>query len=167
MYTYLGFNVLFYCCIVCFSSCQNTCTNEACEPPFEKLTNASSCYYISKDLVGGDEAFARCINIGGYLANFETLEEAMLMKQKLREMNSGLHFFVGGRNINRRQPGGDWRWIKNGAMTKMSYFAFDSGQPDGVDRNPQDCMFFYATERYRFHDAHCDRFYKGGYICEK
>lgn len=52
-------------------------------------------------------------------------------------------------------------------MTKMSYFAFGSGQPDGVDRKPQDCMFFYATERYRFHDVHCDRFYKGGYICEK
>ena len=31
--------------------------DEACEPPFEKLTNASSCYYISRDLVGGDEAF--------------------------------------------------------------------------------------------------------------
>uniref|UniRef100_K1P7G4 Uncharacterized protein n=1 Tax=Magallana gigas TaxID=29159 RepID=K1P7G4_MAGGI len=68
----------------------NALPYEACEPPFEKLTNASSCYYISKDLVGGDEAFARCINIGGYLANFETLEEAMLMKQKLKKMNSGM-----------------------------------------------------------------------------
>lgn len=80
---------------------------------------------------------------------------------------TGLHFFVGGRNINRRQPGGDWRWIKNGAMTKMSYFAFGAGQPNGVDRQPQDCMFFYALEHYRFHDVHCDYSYKSGYICEK
>jgi hypothetical protein len=27
--------------------------------------------------------------MGAYLANFETLEEAMLMKQKLKRMNSG------------------------------------------------------------------------------
>ncbi|XP_052719668.1 uncharacterized protein LOC128191577 [Crassostrea angulata] len=149
MNMYLGFYVLCSCCIVCISiaSCQNNISqlsiflDEACEPQFEKLTNASSCYYISRDLVGGDEAFARCINIGGYLANFETLEEAMLMKQKLMEMNSGLHFFVGGRNINRRQPGGDWRWIKNAAMTKMTYFAFGGGEPDGIDSQPQDACF--------------------------
>lgn len=32
---------------------------------------------------------ARCLRIGGYLANFETLEEAMLMKDKLKTMKTG------------------------------------------------------------------------------
>ncbi|XP_061164479.1 C-type mannose receptor 2-like [Saccostrea echinata] len=137
-----------------------------CSPPFQIYEG--NCYYISKDKVSGDEAFARCSRMGAYLANFETLEEAMLMKKKLNEMNSGLHFYVGGRNINRRKPGGDWRWIKNGEMKEMTYFAFGSSQPDGADTAPQDCMFFYAAERYIFHDVFCDHdAYLGGYICEK
>lgn len=161
----LGYYVFCWCCVVCFSDCSdNQNTNKACKPPFHRFAN--SCYYISKDQVWGDEAFARCINIGGYLANFETLEEAMLMKQKLKRMNSGLHFFVGGRNINRRKPGGDWRWIKNGTMTKMSYFAFGNGEPNGSDSKTEDCMFFFAAEYYRFHNVYCDN-YNGGYICEK
>lgn len=32
---------------------------------------------------------ARCTNLGAYLANFETLEEAMAMKLFLQQMNSG------------------------------------------------------------------------------
>ena len=80
---------------------------------------------------------------------------------------SGQSFLVGGRNINRRKPGGDWRWIKNGKMTKMTYFAFGPGQPDGTDRSPQDCIAFYAPDRYMLHDYPCDHGqYKGGYICE-
>nr|XP_034301058.1 perlucin-like protein [Crassostrea gigas] len=162
---HLGYYVFCLCCVVCFSDCSdNKNTNKACKPPFHRFAN--SCYYISRDQVWGDEAFARCINIGGYLANFETLEEAMLMKQKLKKMNSGLHFFVGGRNINRRKAGGDWRWIKNGTMIKMSYFAFGNGEPNGIDSNTQDCMFFFAGEHYRFHSVFCDN-YNGGYICEK
>jgi hypothetical protein len=81
---------------------------------------------------------------------------------------TGLHFYVGGRNINRRKSGGDWRWIRNGKMTKMTYHAFGAGQPDGSDRAPQDCMFFFAGERYTFHDVYCDNgTFLGGYICEK
>nr|XP_034301087.1 perlucin-like protein isoform X3 [Crassostrea gigas] len=132
------------CCFVCFSDCLgNQNKNKACKPPFHRFAN--SCYYISRDQVWGDEAFARCINIGGYLANFETLEEAMLMKHKLKKMNSGLHFFVGGRNINKRKPGGDWRWIKNGAMTKMSYFAFGKGEPSGSDKRFKIACSFMQT----------------------
>lgn len=32
---------------------------------------------------------ARCTNLGAYLANFETLEEAMAMKLFLQQMNTG------------------------------------------------------------------------------
>ncbi|VDI05189.1 Hypothetical predicted protein, partial [Mytilus galloprovincialis] len=43
-----------------------------------------------------------------------------------------IHYYFGGRNINRYKPGGDWRWIKkNGDMVKMIYFAFDTGEPNG------------------------------------
>ena len=80
---------------------------------------------------------------------------------------SGLPFYVGGRNINRRKPGGDWRWIKNGKMTKMTYFAFGPGEPNGSDKSPQDCMFFYALDRYNLHNVSCDHGHDlGGYICE-
>ncbi|XP_065932790.1 F-box/LRR-repeat protein 4 isoform X2 [Magallana gigas] len=54
--------------------------------PFFQIGN--SCYLIKKDTVSADEAFARCLLIGGYLANFETLEEAMLMKDKLIKMST-------------------------------------------------------------------------------
>jgi hypothetical protein len=75
---------------------------------------------------------------------------------------------VGGRNINRRKPGGDWRWIRNGKMIKMAYHAFGAKQPDGSDRAPEDCIFFYAGENYALHDMYCDNgLYHGGYICEK
>ena len=80
---------------------------------------------------------------------------------------SGLSFYVGGRNVNRRKPGGDWKWIKKGKMTKMTYFAFGAGEPNGSDKSPEDCMFFYAGDRYKLHDIDCDnRTYLGGYICE-
>lgn len=32
---------------------------------------------------------AKCLRIGGYLANIETLEEAMLIKYKLMKMKTG------------------------------------------------------------------------------
>lgn len=51
-------------------------------------------------------------------------------------------------------------------MTKITYFAFGNRQPDGTDSNPQDCMFFYAADSYRFYDFHCAYDF-GGYICEK
>ena len=78
---------------------------------------------------------------------------------------SGLSFYVGGRNINRRKPGGDWRWIKNGKMTKMTYFAFGAGEPDGSDKSPQDCMVFLVADRYQFHNYPCENYFLG-YICE-
>lgn len=51
-------------------------------------------------------------------------------------------------------------------MTKMSYFAFGGGEPDGIDSQPQDCMFFNPFDYHRFYDIPCD-IHKGGYICEK
>ncbi|XP_034301075.2 uncharacterized protein [Magallana gigas] len=131
--------------------------------PFFQIGN--SCYLIKKDTVSADEAFARCLLIGGYLANFETLEEAMLMKDKLIKMSTKISYFVGGRNINRRKQGGDWRWIKNGTMTQMKYFAFGTGEPNGTDQSPEDCLMFYAAKAYAFNDANC-RIKNGGYICE-
>ncbi|XP_061169141.1 uncharacterized protein LOC133178461 [Saccostrea echinata] len=136
-----------------------------CPGQYKKI--GDSCYLIKKAKVSADSAFANCLDTSGYLANFETLEEALRMKQILKKMNTGIHFYVGGRNINRRKPGGDWRWIKHGQMTKMTYHAFGAGEPNGSDRSPQDCMFFFAGERYTFHNVPCDNgSYLGGYICE-
>ncbi|XP_061163726.1 uncharacterized protein LOC133172908 [Saccostrea echinata] len=136
-----------------------------CPRRFKKLWD--SCYLIRKARVSADTAFADCLDAGGYLANFETLEEALRMKNFLKKMHTGYNYFVGGRNINRRKSGGDWRWIKNGQMTKMKYFAFAAGEPNGSDSSPQDCMMFYAGKRYKFHNIYCDNgSYLGGYICE-
>ncbi|XP_062566001.1 uncharacterized protein LOC134228360 [Saccostrea cucullata] len=136
-----------------------------CPRGFRKLWD--SCYLIKKDRVSADTAFAYCLKAGGYLANFETLEEALRMKKILKKMHTATSFFVGGRNINRSKPGGDWRWIKHGQMTKMKYFAFGAGEPSGSDRSPEDCMFFYSGERFAFHNVPCDNGrYHGGYICE-
>ncbi|CAC5426867.1 unnamed protein product [Mytilus coruscus] len=111
---------------------------------------------------------AFCAERGAYLANFETLEEAMTMKLKLQRMNTGLHYYVGGRNINHYIPIGDWRWIKKGKMNNFTYYAFDGGQPDGTNIGPQDCMFFFAATSYKFRDVFCDaEEYFGGYICEQ
>nr|XP_022322048.1 uncharacterized protein LOC111123779 isoform X1 [Crassostrea virginica] len=138
---------------------------DRCPEQYKEYRN--SCYFVKKDSVSGDKAFIRCLEAGGYLANLETLEEAMFFKNLVKNMKTGLSFYVGGRNINRRKPGGDWRWIKNGKMSKMTYFAFGATQPDGNDKYPQDCMFFYAPDRYKLHDVFCDNgHYLGGYICE-
>lgn len=37
---------------------------------------------------------ARCLQIGGYLANFETLEETMLMKDKFKKMKTGKFIYL-------------------------------------------------------------------------
>ncbi|XP_065932791.1 F-box/LRR-repeat protein 4-like [Magallana gigas] len=136
---------------------------DRCPSPFSQYQNF--CYLINNNIVSGDEAFARCLQIGGYLANFETLEETILMKDTLFKMKTGISYFVGGRNINRRKPGGDWRWIKHGTMRKMRYFAFGGGQPDGTDRSPQDCLCVYVRDGYAFHDTFCGKKLVG-YICE-
>lgn len=82
--------------------------------------------------------------------------------------NTGVHYYVGGRNVNRILQHGDWRWIKHGRATKMMYntFAFNQG-PGGKPDSEKDCIFFYASDRYKFHDQGCDNGrYLGGYICE-
>ncbi|XP_062596729.1 uncharacterized protein LOC134258201 isoform X3 [Saccostrea cucullata] len=136
-----------------------------CPRGFRKLWD--SCYLIRKARVSADTAFVNCLNAGGYLANFETLEEALRMKKKLEGMHTSTSFYVGGRNINRRKPGGDWRWIKHGQVTKMAYYAFGAREPNGSDRSPQDCMFFYSGEGFAFHSVPCRSARSdGGYICE-
>ena len=45
---------------------------------------------------------------------------------------------------------------------KDDVFAFGAGEPDGIDKDPQDSMFFYAGDRYKLHDVNCDQ--PGGYI---
>lgn len=72
---------------------------------------------------------------------------------------------MGGRNINRRKPREDWRWINHGTMIKMSYFAFGKGQPSGTFKSADDCMIFFSEDGYKFHDANCGPKI-GGYICE-
>ncbi|CAC5391232.1 unnamed protein product [Mytilus coruscus] len=141
----------------------------SCEKPYQKIGNG--CYFIRNDRVSGNAAFASCTDPGAYLANFETIEEAMVMTLFLQKKKIGYHYYVGGRNIDRYLPNGDWRWIKNGKVTKMTYFAFAEGQPSGTAKDEQDCMFFYANNRYQFYDIECDNesYYAcyGGYICEK
>lgn len=78
----------------------------------------------------------------------------------------GSYFYIGGRNINRYIKGGDWGWIKHGKMTKMTYFAFDSSEPNGSFSSPEDCMFFHGARGYLLHNACCDC-YAAGFICEK
>lgn len=50
-------------------------------------------------------------------------------------------------------------------MTRMTYFAFGAGEPDGTDKSPQDCLLFNAGDGYKFHNANCG-IKIGGYICE-
>ncbi|XP_063412594.1 C-type lectin domain family 4 member E-like [Mytilus trossulus] len=138
----------------------------SCQEPYQRI--GSRCYFISDNKVSGNAAFASCTDPGAYLANFETLEEAMVMILFLQKKKTGNSYYVGGRNINRYLPNGDWRWIKHGKATPMTYFAFQEGQPSGTAKDEQDCMFFYANDRYQFYDIHCDhKSYYGGYICEK
>ncbi|XP_052719477.1 F-box/LRR-repeat protein 4-like isoform X2 [Crassostrea angulata] len=119
------------------------------------IFNATHAQVIRESRKFSPQIKAKCLRIGGYLANIETLEEAMLIKYKLTKMKTGISFFVGGRNINRRKPGGDWRWIKHGSMTKIKYFAFGKCEPDGKEQSPQDCMLFHAGDGYTFHDSEC------------
>ncbi|VDH93635.1 Hypothetical predicted protein [Mytilus galloprovincialis] len=137
---------------------------EKCRYPFKKI--GDGFYFITRETTTADRAFALCLRRGAYLANFETLEEAMLMKYELQQMHKGISFYIGGRNINRYVPGGDWKWIRYGKMIKMKYKAFGSGQPDGSNSNSQDCMLFYSGDKHSIHDGSCIH-YLHGYICEK
>ncbi|XP_063412673.1 uncharacterized protein LOC134695373 [Mytilus trossulus] len=129
----------------------------SCQEPYQRI--GSGCYFISDNKVSGNAAFASCTDPGAYLANFETLEEAMVMILFLQKKKTGINkhslkldqgnsYYVGGRNINRYLPNGDWRWIKHGKATPMAYFAFEEGEPSGTAKDEQDCMFFYANDRY-------------------
>ncbi|CAC5401629.1 LY75 [Mytilus coruscus] len=157
--------------VVFFASCLLTLkgapTADQCSFPYRRI--GEGCYLIINDTVSGDAAFAKCLHRGLYLATFETINESMLMKFELLKMNAGVHYFVGGRNINRYTSGGDWRWIKkNGDMVKMTYFAFDDGEPNGSLSAPQDCMCFYASRKYTFHAVWCENGgVVGGYICQR
>lgn len=84
-----------------------------------------------------------CISLCQSFVFIHTISK--LISQIVEHLSAGLHYIVGGRNINRYKPGGDWRWIKKGKMTKMSYFAFGRCQPNGGNSSPNDCMFFYTS----------------------
>lgn len=58
---------------------------------------------------------------------------------------------------------GDWRWVKNGTFTKMSYFAFGPTEPT-VSKS-QKCLWLYAGYNYNAIDVSCSS--KARYICEK
>ncbi|XP_063411549.1 uncharacterized protein LOC134694468 [Mytilus trossulus] len=70
---------------------------------------------------------AICLRHSAYMANFETSEELMLMKYELKKMNTDFISVFDN----------DWRWIKHGKMTKMTYFAFDSSEPNGSFLHPR------------------------------
>lgn len=77
----------------------------------------------------------------------------------------GRNYWIGGRNINREIQGGDWRWVKNGTFSKMSYFAFGPGQPSGSKGTPENCLWLYPAYNYQFIDDICTS--SVYYICEK
>ncbi|CAG2219908.1 unnamed protein product [Mytilus edulis] len=144
---------------------QNT-VNVSCEEPYEKI--GKGCYSINDDNVSGDAAFASCTDPGAYLANFETLEEAMIMKLFLQKKNSGVHYYVGGRNVNRiiQHMIGDGLNMVEQQMMYIT-FAFNQGPGGKPDSEKYDLHIFYASDRYKFHDHGCDNGnYLGGYICE-
>ncbi|CAG2232217.1 unnamed protein product [Mytilus edulis] len=135
------------------------CSNalqDTCKAPYHRI--ADGCYYFSTETVARDSAAYVCWLRGawGYLATFETLEEAMLVKNELLKRNKGLYYYVGGRNLDRNNPAGDWRWIKKGEMLKMTYFIFPKGQPNGTPNNPQECMGFDPYLHYNLNDLYCD-----------
>lgn len=77
----------------------------------------------------------------------------------------GQNYAIGGRNINREVNDGDWRWVKNGSLTKMSYFACGPRQPTGSKASPENCMWVYSEFKYEFIDNVCSNVAR--YICEK
>nr|XP_034309523.1 uncharacterized protein LOC105326448 isoform X2 [Crassostrea gigas] len=106
-----------------------------------------------------------CLHKGGYLANLETFNEYIFLRSWLAALNNGRSYWIGGRNINREIQGGDWRWVKNGTFSKMSYYAFGPGQPSGSKGTPENCLWLYPTYHYQFIDDICT--YSVYYICEK
>ncbi|XP_071148954.1 uncharacterized protein [Mytilus edulis] len=166
-YPLLSMKMSTYFVLVIYGLILVHCHDDECSHPYRRV--GEGCYLIQKDTVSGDAAFAKCLLLGASLANFDTLNEAMLMKHELVRLNTGVHYFIGGRNIDRYKSGGDWRWIrKNGDMVKMTYFAFDSAEPDGTVSRSEDCMFFYAPRKYKFHAVWCENgSLLGGYICQK
>ncbi|VDI74608.1 Hypothetical predicted protein [Mytilus galloprovincialis] len=157
------FAVLVFCIVVLSNALQDTC-----KAPYHRI--ADGCYYFSTEHVARDSAaYAGCVERGGYLATFETLEEAMLVKNELLKRNKGLYYYVGGRNLDRNNPAGDWRWIKKGEMLKMTFFIFPKGQPNGTPNNPQECMGFDPYLHYNLNDLFCDNASasKHAYICEQ
>nr|XP_034301061.1 uncharacterized protein LOC105348541 [Crassostrea gigas] len=70
---HLGFYVFCLCCVVYFSDCSdNQNTNEDCKPPFHKFAN--NCCYISRDIVGADEAFVCTSLLGEEISTGEKQE---------------------------------------------------------------------------------------------
>lgn len=79
----------------------------------------------------------------------------------------GIFYYVGGRNINSKKFGGDWRWIKYGIMIKMMYFVFFKGELSGIEYFFENCMIFLVGDWYKIYYVFCDNGYNfGGYICE-
>ncbi|VDI10785.1 Hypothetical predicted protein [Mytilus galloprovincialis] len=129
----------------CVSAVICSPTGDYCKAPFQRIGNG--CYLISTEKVTGDAAaHVLCADRGAYLANFETLEEAMRMKYELLVRKTGLIYYIGGRKMNRNIAGGDWKWFKHGETSNIKYFLFPKSQPNGSSQDPQDCLSFWAPE---------------------
>ncbi|XP_062598659.1 perlucin-like protein [Saccostrea cucullata] len=138
-------------------------SGKQCSYPYRAL--GSNCYYFSTDKASWDEAYVNCFHKGGYLANLETLHEYLIMRYKLAGMKNGQHYAIGGRDMNRGIKGGDWRWVRNGRVTRMSYFAFSPGEPSGTKASPELCLWLLSNHQYQFADVPCNSVAR--YVCEK
>lgn len=138
-------------------------TDSGCKYPYVPLE--SNCYYFSRDKVSWDDAYVNCIHKGGYLANFETLDEYLLVRYKLTEMKAGSVYSIGARDFKPGFKSGDWRWVKRGNNTKLSYTVFGPHEPNGSKARPEYCMILFSGTHFAFADYPCS--YAAQYICEK
>ncbi|XP_052681348.1 perlucin-like protein [Crassostrea angulata] len=146
--------------LILISSGQIQGESSKCSYPYSKV--GPYCYYISTSAASWDEAYVKCVNKGGYLANIETFNEFMVLRSWIAGLNSGHHYSIGGREIQ----DGDWRWVKDGdSFMKMSHYVFGPTEPNGSKSRPEKCTALYTSVRYYVVDLSCNSVTR--YICEK
>ncbi|CAG5124221.1 unnamed protein product [Candidula unifasciata] len=139
--------------VTVYSSCRSP---QNCLPGWH--FHGGSCYGFGESQVSWGDAQELCYAFKGKLAEIETVEENMFLKNMAKTRQARLTW-LGATDIFDE---GTWEW----ASTGKEIFTFEDWAPQQPDEanGGEDCLDFFKDANYQWNDSPCDQ--AANFLCE-
>ncbi|XP_060590046.1 perlucin-like protein [Ruditapes philippinarum] len=134
-----------------------SCPDSSCGDEWVSYNN--SCYFFEDIKTATfEEARQFCKKKSAYLLYVEDNDENSIIVKMLGRFKSNNHWLNG---LTDQSTEGKWKWIDTNAPARFIKWA--PGQPQG--RTVENCVGFFLSDRYQWHDLSCTNKYS--FICKK